>query len=353
MIRSAGDNSALRCLLFIALAGWLGSAFAALSPGDHEFSLTRDGVQRGYLVRVPPQALGSAPLPVVLNFHGGGGNARVHKWYTRMDETADREGFIAVYPNGSGGIGGRFLTWNAGACCGVSAATGVDDVGFVLAVIADLAARVSIDRTRVYATGLSNGSMMAYRLAAEAADRIAAVGGVAGAMTLARFAPGRPVPLMHIHSIEDERALYGGGLGPAFPFTNTRVFHQSVESMIEKWVEHNRCPARPAESDTVSGAAGSGDEQHTAMRIAYRPCRDGLAVVLWKLAGPGHVWPGGQRDYLPLLLGTSSAVIDANRELWHFFRNYRRADAAPSATRDYLGSVSARLNGLCSASSSM
>lgn len=335
------------------LAGWLGSAFAAAAPGDHEFSLTHDGLRRAYLVRVPPQASEGAALPVVLNFHGGGGNARVHKWYTRMDETADREGFIAVYPNGSGGIGERFLTWNAGNCCGVSAATGVDDVGFVLAVIEDLATRATIDRARVYATGLSNGSMMAYRLAAEAADRIAAVGGVAGAMTLARFAPGRPVPVMHIHSVDDERALYDGGLGPAFPFTNTRVFHHSVKTMIEKWVEHNRCPARPAESVTVSGAAGSGDEQHTATRMAYRPCHDGSAVVLWKLAGPGHVWPGGQRDYLPLLLGTSSAVIDANRELWRFFRQYRRAGAAASVAPDYLGSASARLNGLCSASSSM
>ncbi len=352
-MRLVADAGLFGFLLLVVLAGGTGPACAGLAPGDHEFALTHDGMRRSYLARVPPQARAGAPLPVVLNFHGGGGNAQVHKWYTRMDETADREGFIAVYPNGSGGIGERFLTWNAGNCCGLSVVGGVDDVGFVLAVIDDLGRRAAIDRTRVYATGLSNGSMMAYRMAAEAADRIAAVGGVAGAMTLARFAPARAVPVMHIHSVDDERALYGGGFGPAFPFTNTRVFHHSVESTIGKWIKHNRCPAQPAATETVAGAAGTQDEGHTATRVAYRPCREGAEVVLWKLAGPGHVWPGGQRDYLPLLLGTSSAVIDANRELWRFFRQYRRATAAASTARDYLGSASARLNGLCSASSSM
>ena len=143
-------------------------------------------------------------------------------------------------------------------------------------------------------------------------------------MTLVTFAPTRPVPVMHIHSVDDQRALYHGGLGPAFPFTNTRVFHAAVESMVGKWVEHDGCPAQPAATDTFSGASGSRDEAHTATRIAYRPCRDAAEVVLWRLAGPGHVWPGGQRDYLPLLLGASSAVIDANRELWRFFSRFSR-----------------------------
>ena len=307
-------------LVFVCSVLCAALAHAALAPGDHEFALVHKSLKRSYLVRVPPHATHHAPLPVVLNFHGGGGNAKTQKWYTRMDGTADREGFIAVYPNGTGGFGTRFLTWNAGNCCGIAALNRVDDVGFTLAVLDDLAGKTPVDTKRIYATGLSNGSMMAYRLAVEATHRIAAVAGVAGAMTLASFRPKRHIPVMHIHSLDDERALYSGGLGPAFPMTDTRVFHNSVEDMIGKWVTYNQCPAQGRVAALVSGKGP--DEGHTANRIEYRPCADGSEVVLWKLAGPGHVWPGGQRDFLPALLGTSSAVIDANREMWQFFSRF-------------------------------
>lgn len=313
--------------LAFSLLLWVIAALAqaaALRPGDYEVPVVHKSLSRSYLLHVPPQATSGAALPVVINFHGGGGNARTQKWYTRMDEAADRDGYIAVYPNGSGGFGTRFLTWNAGNCCGVAAMSGVDDVGFALAVIDDLAARTPIDATRIYATGLSNGSMMAYRLAAEASERIAAVAGVAGAMTLVRFHPRLPVPVMHIHSLDDERALYAGGLGPAFPQADTRVFHAPVEDMLRKWIEHNGCPREGRVVDFVQGAPGV-DDGHTANRVVHAPCRDGTEVVLWKLAGPGHVWPGGRRNFLPALLGTSSAVIDANREMWSFFSRFRRA----------------------------
>jgi len=320
--------SRLHLTLVVALlAGAAGANAAALAPGDHEFTLNHGQLRRSYIARVPPQVKIGKPLPAVLNFHGGGAHARAQKQYSRMDETADREGFIAVYPNGSGGIGGRLLTWNAGACCGWAAANRVDDVGFAIALIDDLAGRVPLDREQIYATGLSNGSMMAYRLAAEAAHRIAAVAGVAGAMTLPRFAPASAMPVMHIHSVDDQRALYDGGLGPAFPFTDTRVLHEPVGVSLEKWIAHNGCPARPEVMGPVSGRPDAADAAHTATRYTYAPCRDGTQVVLWKLTGAGHVWPGGVQDYLPLLLGAGTTVINANNEMWRFFSRFRRRQA--------------------------
>ncbi len=306
------------------LVGAAGACAGTLAPGDHEFTLIHGQLHRSYIVHVPPQARNGKPLPAVVNFHGGGAHAQVQKLYSRMDATADREGFVAVYPNGTGGIGGRLLTWNAGACCGLAAASRVDDVGFALALLDDLAGRVALDPERIYATGLSNGSMMAYRLAAEAAQRIAAVAGVAGAMTLSRFEPALPVPVMHIHSVDDERALYDGGLGPAFPFTNTRVFHAPVNAMLEKWIARNGCPAQPQVGDPLRGRPGAADAAHTATRQRYAPCRDGTEVVLWKLTGAGHVWPGGVQDYLTWLLGPGTTVIDANSEMWRFFSRFRR-----------------------------
>jgi polyhydroxybutyrate depolymerase len=296
----------------------------ALEAGDYDFSLMHKQLQRNYLVRVPPQAAAGKPLPVVINFHGGGANAKNQKSYSRMDAAADRDGYIAIYPNGTGGIGGRLLTWNAGTCCGPAAASNADDVGFTLALLDDLAGRIALDRARIYATGLSNGSMMAYRLASEASERIAAVAGVAGAMTLPRFAPSLPVPVMHIHSVDDQRALYDGGLGPAFPFTNSRVLHQPVDAMLGQWLKHDACPTQPRVSGPINGKPGAKDSTHTATRYDYAPCRNGAEVVLWKLTGAGHVWPGGLQDYLTLILGTSTTVIDANTEMWRFFQRFRR-----------------------------
>lgn len=321
-VPASARTTLLSALVFMLAA--VGAGAATLSPGDHEFTLIHGELDRSYIVRVPPAVASGKPLPVVLNFHGGAAHAREQKRYSRMDEVADREGFVAIYPNGSSGIGGRFLTWNAGVCCGPAAAARVDDVGFVIALLDDLARRVALDPGRIYATGLSNGSMMAYRLAVEAAPRIAAVAGVAGAMTLDRFAPALPVPVMHIHSVDDARALYNGGLGPAFPFTNSRVLHESVDVMLQKWISHNACPEQPQVGDPVRGRAGAADAAHTATRFGFAPCRGGTEVVLWKLTGAGHVWPGGLQDYLPLLLGPGTSVIDANDEMWRFFSRHRR-----------------------------
>jgi polyhydroxybutyrate depolymerase len=316
--------SSLQFIAAVALLVSTSAGQAALAPGDHEFSIRHDGLRRTYLVYIPPQAAAGGGLPVILNFHGGGSNAKTQKWYSRMDETAAREGFAAVYPNGTGGFAGRLLTWNGGTCCGSAAARRVDDVGFALAVLDDLANRTGIDRTRVYATGLSNGSMMAYRLAAEASHRIAAVAGVAGAMTLAPFRPAHPMPVMHIHSVDDGRALYHGGLAPAFPWTNTRVLHPPVEAMLEKWLAHNGCPAKAEITAIVKGLSGAADAEHTATRYTHAPCRAATEVVLWQLTGAGHVWPGGQQNFLPLLLGSGTRVIDANNEMWAFFARFRR-----------------------------
>jgi polyhydroxybutyrate depolymerase len=308
----------------LALLVWSGGAFAALAPGDYDFGLTHQNLRRSYLVHVPPQAAQGRPLPLVLNFHGAGSNAEVLKAYTRMDRAADRDGYIAVYPNGSSGFQGRFLTWNAGNCCGPAAMLQVDDVGFALAVLKDVSARVMVDAGRVYATGLSNGSMMAYRLGAEASDRIAAVAGVAGTMALERFAPKRPLAVMHIHSMQDPIARYEGGFGAPSTIADTRMLNASVEDALRKWLDFDGCPIKPAVVDTVAGKAGTPDEGHSAIRRVYSPCREGVEVVLWQLSGPGHVWPGGVRDYMTDLLGTGTAVIDANAEMWKFFSKFRR-----------------------------
>jgi polyhydroxybutyrate depolymerase len=284
--------------------------------------LQHGGRPRVYYVHLPPQAAEGAPLPVVLNFHGGGGDAPGQECYSGMDALADEEGFIVVYPNGTSRFGEQLLTWNAGGCCGYAQDESVDDVGFVRAMIEDLAALAPIDRARIYATGLSNGAMMAYRLGAEAGDLVAAIAPVAGAMKLEAFAPIRRMPILHIHSVDDPRALYDGGTGPPFPLTNRQVDHEAVESVLALWAAFDGCPSEPVLTSALSGEPGTTNEGQTAEWWVYAPCSDGVEVDLWKLTGAGHVWPGGTPDYLTTVLGPSTSIIDANREMWTFFRRF-------------------------------
>jgi len=307
------------------------SVSLALAAGGYEFTLHHAGATRTYRVHVPPQARAGRPLPVVLCFHGGGGNAQGQEAWSGLDRLADREGFYAVYPNGSGRLGNRLLTWNAGTCCGYARRHDVDDVGFTVAVLGDLAVRTPVDQTRVYATGMSNGGMMSYRLAADASDRIAAIAPVAGAMSLEHFAPTRPMPVMHFHSVDDPRALYQGGFGPRFPFLS-RVLHRSVEQSLRQWIDFDGCPVTPRVANVRHGSPGQPNAAHTATEYIYGPCRERTEVVLWKLTGAGHVWPGAGPKYPQWLLGAPTTVVDATQEMWRFFRRFRRSDAPPLGT---------------------
>ncbi len=280
-----------------------------LTPGDHELAIVHDGRTRTYLVHAPPVIDESAP--VVLAFHGGGGFAGSMKRKTGFDTLADEQGFVAVYPNGSGLFCRRLLTWNAEDCCGYAMDHGVDDVGFVRALLDHLASRLPIDESRIYATGHSNGGMFCYRLAAEAADRVAAIAPVAGAAFIDSIRASRPVPLMHIHSVDDPRALYAGGLGPPFPFTRRRVLHVPVDSVLAQWIAHNRCPGEP-EIDARVEAPELG---HSATRYVFGPCADRAELVLWKMRGPGHGWPGGEPMVSERIMGAYTDVIDATREV--------------------------------------
>lgn len=292
-----------------------------LEPADYSYSLEVDGLTRSYLVHMPP-AKGLAALPVVLNFHGGGGNASQQKEATGMDLTADRNGFIAVYPSGSGKLATKLLTWNAGCCCGGASKNKVDDVGFVVALLKDLEKKTAIDRSRVYATGFSNGAMMSYRLGIEAQTVIAAIATVSGGPVLDPMHLARPMPLLHIHSVDDPRALYQGGLGPGFPFTNHRVNHPNIESALTSWAKLNGCTARSQVVRRVDGSAETESSGHTATLYRYSGC-DSAPVVYWKLTGAGHVWPGAKRHLREFIVGEQTAIIDANQEVWNFLSEFR------------------------------
>jgi polyhydroxybutyrate depolymerase len=322
------NSGLLRRIVFVCVASLVAlvAARAEPPPGDYTFKFMHAGRERSYIVHVPKDTVAS-PWPVVLNFHGSGSSASGQKAYSLMDETADREGFLAVYPNGTGTFSNRLLTWNAGTCCGYAMDKKIDDVGFVRALIDDLDKHADIDRARIYATGLSNGAMMAYWTAMKAPGLLAAIAPVAGAQVELPFRPGAPIPILHIHSVDDTRALYKGGLGPPYPLTNIRVKHPAVEDLLARWAAYDGCPAQPGMEPPIHGTGNA--SAHTATRLTYGPCKDNIEVVLWKLTGAGHVWPGGASEYLDRLLGSQSKilgpstdVIDANAQIWQFVSRF-------------------------------
>ena len=174
-------------LLMKSPASGQGGSFP-LRPGDYDRTVMSGGMKRFYNVHVPSSYVSSQPTPVVLNFHGGGGNPGTQRTISRMNQASERDGFIVVYPQGTGArwrlINPHGYTWNAGSCCGWAMKNGIDDVGFTRDLLSDLERQVNVDRDRVFATGISNGAMMCFRLACELSDRIAAIAPISGTMVV-------------------------------------------------------------------------------------------------------------------------------------------------------------------------
>jgi polyhydroxybutyrate depolymerase len=286
-------------------------AAETLAPGDHTRSLTVGGLKRTYLVHVPPKYDPKSPTPVVLIFHGGGGNAEQMARHCGMNEKSDEVGFIAVYPSGTGRLE-KVLTFNGGNCCGYAMNQNIDDVEFTREVLDDLAESVNIDPKRVYATGMSNGAIMAYRLASELSDRIAAIAPVAGPMGTDTCSPKHPVPVIHFHGTADENAPFKGGKGKGVSGTD----FYSVENSIKAWVKANGCEDMPV----VTKLPDKADDGMTVQKKVYGNGKNGAEVVLIEIEGGGHTWPGREPNFR--VLGKSTKDISANDLMWEFFQKH-------------------------------
>lgn len=222
---------------------------------------------------------------------------------------AQQNGFIVAFPNGFSRLPrGRLATWNAGGCCGSARDSGSDDVGFSRAVVADISRKLAVDRERIFAIGMSNGGMMAYRLACEAADLFRAVAAVAGTEAVAHCQPGSPISILHIHARNDTHVLFDGGAGPdAFRDPDKVMDFVSVPETIQRWVKRNSCQSPPQRTLSSTGAWCD----------TYATCRAGVKVELCVTAEGGHSWPGAES----VRRGKEGAsqALDANEAIWAFF----------------------------------
>jgi polyhydroxybutyrate depolymerase len=299
------------CLTFALLTLAAGES---LEPGDHRRELMVDGRTRNYLVHVPKIDSPPANWPVVLVYHGGGSNSEVMIRFCGMNEKADEAGFISVYPSGTGRLP-RVLTYNGGNCCGRAIVDKVDDIAFTRAVLDDLEKVVVVDKKRVFATGMSNGAIMSYRVASELADRIAAIAPVAGPMGTEACSPSQPVPVCHFHGIDDAFAPYKGGNGTR---SRTRTEFYSVDHSIQAWVKANGCDTTPKTEELPKQV----EDGTSVTRTTYSRGKGGSEVVLYTIRGMGHTWPG--RDSRARFLGATTKNVSANDVMWEFFKRHAR-----------------------------
>ncbi|HTB79114.1 MAG TPA: PHB depolymerase family esterase [Polyangiaceae bacterium] len=299
---------------------------AMLDAGDSTGTLVLDGGGRTYNVHIPPGLDLSKPAPLVFALHGGGQSASAFEGFAHIQAKADASGFILVEPEGTialpGLSPGTLDVWNAGNCCELAAEinTNVDDVGFVRAMIDAISQQVCVDPKRIFATGFSNGGMLAHRLACELSDKIAAIAAVSGgignvdldktpAETLFPCNPGRQVPVLHVHGTQDACYPFDGGWGPL-----SLVTFVSAPETVQEWVARNGCEGGPPTTVLSNGAA----------TCELYPCPHAGEVEFCMIDGGGHYWPGGDdwagsEVFCGSNQGARSADLIANDAFWSWF----------------------------------
>jgi polyhydroxybutyrate depolymerase len=240
---------------------------------------------------------------MLLALHGGGGDAdyQADDSKYRLISKSEDAGFIAVFPNGFSRLGGVLATWNAGICCAGAVKNNSDDVGFIREVIARMERQASIDPKRIFATGMSNGAMMDWRLACEVPE-IRAIAPVEGTDNTASCHPAHPVAVIEFHAADDPNVPFNGGVGVGPSHTD----FASVPATQAKWVRLDRAEGQAKRVLTVPGA-------HCDVHLARG---GGAPVELCVTDTGGHSWPGGgtqQGRKQP------SMAISANDLMWNFF----------------------------------
>ncbi len=298
-----------------------------LGPGDHTLTLNMHGQERSYLVHVPAHTAARALLPVVLMLHGGGGSGKGAMHETGWAQKADQEGFLAVFPNALARNPARRSSfafnpqlWNDASDRFYPDQKAVDDVGFINALLDDLAARFPVDARRVFVTGFSNGASMSFLLGAKLPQRIAAIAPVAGALWLEPGALKPPVPMLYLTGTEDPLNLIEGGVPKLASGSSDKVRAKPkppVRDSIVKWAKALGCATTPVSKTSVNGV-------HTEN---YCTAGNGVQVVYMAVDGLGHTWAGGKSLLPERMVGKTTDKIKATDVIWDFFQKYTRAVA--------------------------
>jgi polyhydroxybutyrate depolymerase len=274
-----------------------------------QFGFEFGGLIRMYSLHVPAGV--ERPSGLVINLHAAGATGRDQAALTRYDAVADAHGFAVAYPDGID------FSWADGRGASVPDRQGVDDVGFIAALVGKLVADFGIDPGRVFATGLSAGAFMTNRLACERADLFAAIAPVAGTLGAdVACNLSRPVAVLETHGTADPIVPFNGGIMMGRGGTSNIL---GAPAMMERWRQVNDCQGVP--TDDVLPDNRDGTQTH---RLALPTCAAGRAVVLMRIDGGGHTWPGAPEFLAQQIVGSTTHAFDASEASWQFFNTYAR-----------------------------
>ena len=256
---------------------------------------------RDFFIYIPDKySTAKSPVPLLLSLHGYTSTARTNLSYSGFQRLADEEGFLVVYPQGSILQTTQETHWNVG---GWTVGSETDDVLFIEHLLDHLAKHLSLDQTRIYSTGMSNGGFMSYELACQMSERIAAIASVTGSMTPQTYAncsPTRPVPVLQIHGFRDFVVPYAGN-----------SIMTPIDQVMRYWSSNNECSIK-SENFSIEDTTGDGFGGDVRR---FNGCNKESTVELITLDAMGHEWPIANNTF-------RSHDLDAAFEIWKFLSSF-------------------------------
>jgi len=317
-------------LIVIGLFFCIGFSNAQTNITD---SILFQGYYRTFITHIPPNYTGTDSVPLVFVLHGGGGTANGMISFSEFDLVSDTAGFIVVFPQGVIEASSGGYIWADGR--GTPADTaGIDDVGFISALIDHLNNYYEINNSKVYACGMSNGGFMSQRLAVELNNKIAAVASVGSTIDssqVSTYQPTLPVPIMLINGVDDPFVPFYGG-----PVNGSQGYAISSFDLLDFWFQKNNCTGQ---IDSIQMPDIVTAESSTITKYYNHNCACNSQIVLYKVNGGGHTWPGVPNFWYELIAGQTNEDIHASVEIWGFFNNFENCETTNAIEINYDNTV--------------
>lgn len=281
-----------------------------------KFTLVWQGRERSYWLHLPPVDKLLEPLPVLFHLHGGGGTGKGTPGltYRQFNRIADREGIIVVYPDAIA------KNWNDGRTENIKPENvGIDDVGFIVAILDELKGIYNVDTDKVFTTGMSNGGFMSSRLLCDRADLFRGGAILTASLSeeyLPKCNPEKAVAVLVMNGTDDPIVPYAGGEIRLFKRGKSRGKIISNDDYLEFWKQQNNCTEQLPVENVPDRNSNDGS---TVSISTYTNCDTGGALKFYKIKGGGHTWPGGKQYLGKRWIGVTNRDINACEEIWKFF----------------------------------